>query len=105
MGVDEAELRKAQLEGRADNERWHLRKDGTRFFANGALTLLRDEHGIPYGFAKLMRDLTDRKEIETSLQTAYSLLEQRILERTQELTAIHLSILLACDAATGCGSV
>ncbi len=89
IGADEAELQNARLHGRSDNERWHLRKDGTRFFVNSVLTLLRDEQDTPYGFAKLMRDLTDRKEIEASLQTAYSLLEQRIQERTMELIAIH----------------
>lgn len=89
INADKAALQSAREHGSADHERWHLRKDGTRFYANGALTLLRDEQGTPYGFAKLMRDLTDRKEIETTLQTAYSLLEKRIQQRTQELATIH----------------
>ena len=87
MGADVRELKNARRDGRAEDERWHLRKDGTRFYASGILTLLRDDQDTPYGYAKIMRDLTERKQAEESLQAAYTLLEQRVQERTVQLTA------------------
>ena len=77
IGADVAELQTARREGRANDERWHLRKNGTRFYASGILTLLCDDYGIPYGFAKIMRDLTERKQAETDLYQAAQELEQR----------------------------
>ncbi|MCA1568342.1 MAG: PAS domain S-box protein [Acidobacteria bacterium] len=55
------EMRTAAESGRAEDERWHLRKDGTRFWANGLLMALRDENGEMYCFAKIMRDETRKK--------------------------------------------
>lgn len=60
----ERELERARLEGRADDERWHLRKDGTRFWGSGVVTPLRDEEGQLQGFAKVLRDDTQRKHAE-----------------------------------------
>src|ERR1043165_158379 len=48
----EFELHEAQEKGRAEDERWHLRKDGSRFWASGVVTPLRDEHGSLRGFVK-----------------------------------------------------
>ncbi|WP_322083878.1 CheR family methyltransferase [Burkholderia sp. BCC1972] len=53
--VAQREFAEARLNGRTEEERWHLRKDGTRFFASGVLSRL-DEPGIS-GFAKIARDL------------------------------------------------
>ncbi|MBD1939338.1 response regulator [Microcoleus sp. FACHB-68] len=63
-GADKQELEIAVTEGRAENERWHVRKDGTRFWASGIVTPLQDEAGQLRGFAKLMRDFTERKQAE-----------------------------------------
>ena len=63
-GEDKKELNKAVTEGRAENERWHVRKDGTRFWGNGIMAALRDESGQLQGFAKIMRDFTERKQAE-----------------------------------------
>jgi len=57
-GVPEDELRRAREDGRAQDERWHMRKDGTRFFCSGVTTPLRD--GAFYGYAKIARDQTAR---------------------------------------------
>jgi PAS domain S-box-containing protein len=56
-----AEMRVAAERGRAEDERWHVRKDGTRFWANGLLMALRDESGELYCFAKIMRDETRKR--------------------------------------------
>ncbi|MGH7998496.1 MAG: hybrid sensor histidine kinase/response regulator, partial [Brasilonema sp.] len=64
QGVDKQELAKAVTEGRAEDERWHVRKDGSRFWASGIVTPLRDETGTLRGFCKIMSDFTERKRIE-----------------------------------------
>lgn len=57
-GEPDNELRRAREESRAEDERWHLRKDGTRFFCSGVTTPLRDTEF--YGYAKIARDMTSR---------------------------------------------
>ena len=72
-GVVEQELEKAETVGRSEDKRWHLRKDGARFWASGVMTALRDEDGELRGFVKILRDATERHrekvERETLLQT------------------------------------
>jgi signal transduction histidine kinase len=77
--VKEAE--QAVASGRAEDERWHLRKDGTRFWASGVMNPLRDGRG----FVKVLRDLTERKLMEDALREARDRLEERVAERTKEL--------------------
>jgi signal transduction histidine kinase len=50
--------------GRAEDERWHVRKDGSEFWAMGVVTPLRDGAGRLRGYAKVMRDITHRKQAE-----------------------------------------
>lgn len=61
------ELTTARRTGRADDERWHLRRDGSLFWASGVTTALRDRDGSVCGFATILRDLTERKRWEQSL--------------------------------------
>jgi PAS domain S-box-containing protein len=56
-GIPEAELQKAADDGKALDRRWHVRRDGTRFFADGVTTALRAGREI-IGFVKLTRDVT-----------------------------------------------
>jgi PAS domain S-box-containing protein len=79
-GAPQREAEQARREGRAADERWHLRKDGSRFFASGVLT--PKARG---GFVKVLRDLTDRKRLEDELRRAHDELEARVAERTAEL--------------------
>ncbi len=58
------ELQIARQEGRFEEEGWRLRKDGTPFWANVLITCLQDETGQLRGFAKVTRDLSDRKRLE-----------------------------------------
>jgi PAS domain S-box-containing protein len=67
-GADKEELNKAVANGKAEDERWHVRKDGSRFWASGIMTALRDESGYLQGFAKIMRDFTERKQAEEALR-------------------------------------
>ncbi|MGI9066511.1 MAG: PAS domain S-box protein, partial [Pyrinomonadaceae bacterium] len=67
----ERKLREANERGSAQDERWYVRKDGTRFYASGVLTLLRDariEGGTAHGYAMIARDLTERKQAEELLR-------------------------------------
>ena len=54
----------AAKHGRIEDEGWRVRKDGTRFWADVILTALRDEQGTPYAYAKITRDLTERRASE-----------------------------------------
>jgi two-component system CheB/CheR fusion protein len=59
--VLERELREADGRGSTEDERWHVRKDGTRFYASGVLTLWRDERveaDAAHGYAMIARDRT-----------------------------------------------
>ena len=91
-GKDEEELRQARAEGRAADERWHVRKDGSRFFASGVTSLLRDDEGDVQGFVKVARDLTERKRWEDALRRAHDDLELRVDERTAELGATNRAL-------------
>ncbi len=68
QGVPEHELRFAIQSGRAEDSRWHIRKDGSRFWANGVMVGLRDEAGTVTGVAKIIRDDTELKRAEELLQ-------------------------------------
>jgi PAS domain S-box-containing protein len=67
-GVPEGELQTAAATGRAEDERWHLRKDGSRFWASGVVSALTDASGNLRGFAKILRDFTERKRMEETLR-------------------------------------
>ena len=84
-GVPEQELGQAARSGRAEDERWHLRKNGERFYCSGVTTRLG--HGALRGFAKIARDLTERKQHETALREMREQLEARVQERTAQLRA------------------
>ncbi|HVM33368.1 MAG TPA: PAS domain S-box protein [bacterium] len=57
-------LRAAEAEGRAEEEGWRVRKDGSRFWAESVLTALRDEGGTLKGFAKITRDISEKKKLD-----------------------------------------
>ena len=63
-GLAEKLLRRAEAEGRVEDEGWRVRKDGTRFWADVVITALRDAKGKLVGFAKVTRDLTERRRAE-----------------------------------------
>lgn len=65
LGLDRHEVMIAAQAGDGSDDRWHLRKDGSRVWISGTLTALHDAAGRVVGFAKLMRDRTDlRVQIE-----------------------------------------
>lgn len=66
-GDHEREIQLARDEGRAGNERWHIRKDGSIFYGSGSVMPLRDKSGQLRGYVKIMRDLTASKRTEDAL--------------------------------------
>jgi len=91
-GLPEHEIRKASEEGSAEDERWHLRKDGSRFWVSGVMTAMRDEDGALRGFAKVARDVTERKAAEELRSRSSDELEHAVRERTSELAQANSAL-------------
>jgi PAS domain S-box-containing protein len=74
------EMTRAARDGYAEDERWHLRKDGSRFFASGVMRPMRDPAGVVLiGFLKVARDMTERKVMDEE--------RAELLRREQEARA------------------
>ncbi|KQP49026.1 histidine kinase [Methylobacterium sp. Leaf108] len=66
----ETEMALALENGSAPDERWHLRKDGSRFWASGEIMPLRSDDGRVVGFLKILRDRTDEREAGAALEAS-----------------------------------
>jgi two-component system CheB/CheR fusion protein len=84
-GKLDREIKSVLTEGRMEDEGWRVRKDGSTFWANVIITRITDAEGKLIGFAKVTRDLSERKMAEEALRSANTTLEKRVRERTQEL--------------------
>jgi PAS domain S-box-containing protein len=82
-GVPAMELEAARRQGRSLDERQHLRKDGTLFYASGVTSRLGQRADL--GFAKIARDLTSQRETADALRNAHAQLEARVRDRTAQL--------------------
>ncbi|WP_236025357.1 hybrid sensor histidine kinase/response regulator, partial [Arenibaculum pallidiluteum] len=67
-GVPARALATADCEGRFETEGWRVRKDGTRFWASVVIDPIRDEAGHLVGFAKITRDITERRQAQEALR-------------------------------------
>ena len=76
-------LEAARREGRYEREGWRVRKDGTQFWANVIIDPIRDETGAIIGFAKVTRDITERKDAQKALEQA-----REALAHSQKMDAI-----------------
>ena len=92
-GAPEEEMRTAAAEGRAQDMRWHVRKDGSHFWADGLLMLLRDEAGGLHGFAKILRDNTEARLTEERLRESEERF-QLLVELSPDAIAVHADGLL-----------
>jgi len=93
QGVPESALKKAAAEGRIEDERWRVRKDGSRFWGNTITTALRDEAGNLRGFARVARDMTARKEAEQLHR------EKEVLNQKSTLVELLQSVTVAINKA------
>jgi len=83
LGKPQQALAVAAREGRFESESWRVRKDGTRFWAHVVLDPIRDSNGNVIGYAKITRDLTERKEAQRALEEA-----QQALFQSQKMDTI-----------------
>jgi PAS domain S-box-containing protein len=80
-------LETARREGRWESEGWRVRKDGSRFWAQVVIDAIRDEAGTVIAFAKVTRDITERREAQRSLDEAReNLFHAQKLEAIGQLT-------------------
>ena len=82
-GLPERALRTAAEAGRFEHEGWRVRKDGSRFWASVVIDPLRDPQGKLIGFAKITRDMSERKRVEEALEAA-----RKALTQSQKMEAI-----------------
>jgi PAS domain S-box-containing protein len=80
-------LERARREGRCEREGWRVRKDGTRFWSHVVIDPIRGDDGALIGFAKVTRDITERKQAEASLnQAREALFQSQKMEAIGQLT-------------------
>jgi len=75
-GAPEQEMETAQSEGRANDERWHLKKDGSLFFAEGAMMALGWDEGNVRGYVKILRDNTEKRAAQEAVRQNEERLKQ-----------------------------
>jgi PAS domain S-box-containing protein len=80
-------LETARNEGRFEKEGWRVRKDGSRFWAHVVIDPIRDDQGTIIGYAKITRDITERRDVQAKLEEAreFSLQRQK-MEAIGQLT-------------------
>src|ERR1051325_1760727 len=86
-GLPARALATAAREGKFEAEGWRVRKDGSRFWAHVVIDAIRSGSGELLGFAKITRDLTERREAQRALdQTREALLHSQKMEAIGQLT-------------------
>lgn len=95
-------LRIASQRGRAEEQAWRVRKDGSRFWADIVVTAIRDLQGQVTGFAKVVRDYTDRKRAEESmmLQLSQALLSNMDVGKLLAAISATLDEFMPHDSST-----
>jgi PAS domain S-box-containing protein len=88
-GRPEALLQEATTNGRVEDEGWRVRKDGSRFWADVVITAVRDDTGHLLGFAKITRDLTERRQAEAAIGELSARL-YRVQDEERQRLAGHL---------------
>ncbi|HEY4044234.1 MAG TPA: ATP-binding protein [Rhodopila sp.] len=83
--VPEAEMRAAHQGLSVGAERWHRRRDGTRFWSSGRMVALRDRRGEVAGYLKILHDRSVEKEARDALEGLNAELEDRVAARTRDL--------------------
>jgi len=100
-GVPQRDLDRAAAQGRSEVEGWRVRKDGSTFWANVVFTAIRDPAGRPRGFAKLTRDLTERRQVEQTLTEAKRAAEKANLAKSEFLSSMSHELRSPLNAILG----
>ena len=86
-GLPKRVLETARSEGKFEGEGWRVRKDGSRFWAMVVIDAIRDRHGKLVGFAKITRDMTEKREAQRRLEeTREQLFRSQKMEALGQLT-------------------
>jgi PAS domain S-box-containing protein len=98
-GKPDQQLRMAEAEGRAEDEGWRVRKDGSLFWAHVIMTALRDPVGEIRGFAKVTRDITELQRTQKALyrETALVQLLQEVAAAANEAVAVEGAVRFCLD--------
>jgi PAS domain S-box-containing protein len=104
-GKPQRDLDVATAEGRCQAEGWRTRKDGSRFWANVVTTAIRDQAGTLRGFAKLTRDLTERRQVEADLTNAKAAAETANLAKSDFLSGMSHELRTPLNAILGFGQL
>jgi PAS domain S-box-containing protein len=110
-GRCEQELEAAARDGRLEEEGWRVRKDGTTFWANVVLTAIRGPAGNLLGFAKVTRDLTDRRRLDDErlkrarAEEAVRLRDQFLSIASHELKTPLTTVQIELQGLQECGGV
>ena len=104
-GKPQRDLDVATAEGRCQDEGWRTRKDGSRFWANVVTTAIRDQAGTLRGFAKLTRDLTERRQVEADLTNAKAAAETANLAKSDFLSGMSHELRTPLNAILGFGQL
>lgn len=87
-GVPELELVQAAQVGQVSNDRWMRRKDGSRFYAMGVTSALRDDDGVLVGYTKVKRDQTTQKRLEDDLRQSSAELSEADRRKNEFLATL-----------------
>ena len=87
-GIPQQEMAAALLKGHGNDERWHLRKDGSLFWASGQMMALRSDDGEVEGFVKILRDRTEQRENEERQRVLMHELSHRMKNTLSVVQAI-----------------
>ena len=101
QGTPQRDLDAAAAQGRFEVEGWRLRKDGSVFWANVVFTAIRDPAGNARGFAKLTRDLTERRLVEQTLTLAKGTAEKANLAKSAFLSSMSHELRSPLNAILG----
>lgn len=83
--LHEVELELARETGRSEDDRWHVRKDGGRFWGSGVVNSVHDAQGRHVGYSKLLRDRTD-------LRIRYEALQNRVQNLVEQVARTHAAL-------------
>ena len=103
--LPEEMLERARKNGSAEDEGWRVRKDGSRFWANVVITALRDERGKLRGFAKVTRDITERRRSEEALKAAREEAEAASRAKSEFLSRTSHELRTPLNAILGFGQL
>ena len=99
------ELDTALKTGRANDERWHLRENGERFYASGMLATMHDTKGHVNGFIKIARDMTAQQEAQENLMAARNAAEAANIAKTEFLANMSHEIRTPMNAIIGLANI